>query len=380
MKLWRAADGSTLIKIKPLRIRPLLFTFIERFFIKTRSLLNNQQCYLGMTPQNFFTLRRDETMDRRDVLTATASVLASGLLPIRSKAGDQTMTTKTEETFALTRPLHVGQSHLVVRDLDTTSRFYQTMLGLSVLEKSASGMVLGAGTKPLLTLTTRSDAAPAPRNAAGLFHNAFLLPNRKALAQWLFQAAQNNVQLDGASDHLVSEAIYLSDPEGNGIEIYRDRSPMEWTYHADGSVEMATERLNLQELYNSAATAPSWDGMPEGSAIGHIHLQVGNVAEADRFYEGVLGLKKMATYPGASFFAAGQYHHHVAANIWNSRGATARQRAMTGLSGYSLTYNDPAMLTKALATLEELEIPTTKTADGIKLNDPWGIGLTLMAA
>lgn len=319
-------------------------------------------------------------MDRRDVLTASASVLVSTLLPTRSKAGNQTMTTKTEETFALTRPLHVGQSHLVVRDLDTTSSFYQQILGLSVLEKSASGVVLGAGQKPLLTLTTRSDAARAPRNAAGLFHNAFLLPNRKALAQWLFQAAHNGVQLDGASDHLVSEAIYLSDPEGNGIEVYRDRSPMEWTYHADGTVEMATERLNLQELYNSAATAPSWDGMPEGSAMGHVHLQVGNVAEADRFYEGVLGLKKMAVYPGASFFASGQYHHHVAANIWNSRGATARQGAMTGLSGYSLTYNDPAVLAKALATLEELEIPTTKTAEGVKLNDPWGIGLTLMAA
>lgn len=290
------------------------------------------------------------------------------------------MTITKEDRFALTRPLHVGQSHLVVRDLDMTSGFYQNMLGLAVLDKSASGMVLGAGNTPLLTLTTHASAKQAPRNAAGLFHNAFLLPNRKALAQWLFQAAQNGVQLDGASDHLVSEAIYLSDPEGNGIEIYRDRSPMEWTYHADGTVEMATERLNLQELYNSAAAAPSWDGMPEGSAMGHIHLQVGNVAEADRFYEGVLGLKKMATYPGASFFASGQYHHHIAANIWNSRGAGARADTMTGLSGYSLSYNDPAALTKALATLEELEIPTTRTAEGVTLKDPWGIGLTLMAA
>ncbi|TWD48295.1 catechol 2,3-dioxygenase [Agrobacterium vitis] len=319
-------------------------------------------------------------MDRRDMLTATACVAASSLFTSRAIAGEKPMTATKQESFALTRPLHVGQSHLVVKDLDMTSRFYQTMLGLSVLDKSASGAVLGTTSTPLLTLTTRSDAQRAPRNAAGLFHNAFLLPSRKALGQWLYQAAQNNVQLDGASDHLVSEAIYLSDPEGNGIEIYRDRSPMEWTYHADGTVEMATERLNLQELYNSAAANPEWDGMPEGSAVGHIHLQVGNVAEADRFYEGVLGLKKMATYPGASFFASGQYHHHVAANIWNSRGATARQGAMTGLSGYSLTYNDPAVLTKALATLEELEIPTTKTAEGVKLQDPWSIGLTLKAA
>lgn len=318
-------------------------------------------------------------MDRRTVLTTTASVIASHVLPKTVAAGDKTMTTSPDATFALTRPLHVAQSHLVVRDLDTTSSFYQKILGLTVVDKSASGMVLGAGDTPLLSLTTRSDAARAPRNAAGLFHNAFLLPNRKELAQWLFHAAHSGVQLDGASDHLVSEAIYLSDPEGNGIEVYRDRSPMEWTYHADGTVEMATERLNLQELYNSAATNPTWNGMPEGSAMGHIHLQVGNVAEADRFYEGVLGLKKMATYPGASFFAAGQYHHHVAANIWNSRGATARQGAMTGLSGYSLAYNDPATMLKALNTLDELEIPATKTAEGVKLHDPWGIELTLIA-
>jgi catechol 2,3-dioxygenase len=319
-------------------------------------------------------------MDRRDMLTATASVLASSLFTSRAIAGEKPMTAQTQDIFALTRPMHIGQSNLVVKDLDMTSSFYQKMLGLVVLDKSASGVVLGAGSKPLLSLTTRSDAAQAPRNAAGLFHNAFLLPNRKALAQWLFQAAQNNVQLDGASDHLVSEAIYLSDPEGNGIEIYRDRSPMEWTYHADGTVEMATERLNLQELYNSASTAPEWHGMPEGSAMGHVHLQVGNVPDADRFYEGVLGLKKMATYPGASFFGSGQYHHHIAANIWNSRGASARQGAMTGLSGYSLTFNDQAALTKALATLELLEIATTKTAEGVKLHDPWGIELTLMAA
>lgn len=332
-------------------------------------------------------------MDRRDMLIATASVVAStvaassvvasSLFTNRAIAGETTMTVQTKQTpdsFALTRPLHVGQSNLVVKDLDMTSSFYQTMLGLDILDKSASGMMLGAGGRPLLSLTTRSDAQRAPRNAAGLFHNAFLLPSRKALAQWLYHAAQNNVRLDGASDHLVSEAIYLSDPEGNGIEIYRDRSPMEWTYHADGTVEMATEGLNLQELYNSVAATPEWNGMPEGSAMGHIHLQVGNVAEADRFYEGVLGLKKMATYPGASFFASGQYHHHIAANIWNSRGAKAREGAMTGLSGYSLTYNDPAVFTKALKTLEELEIPTTKTTEGVKLRDPWGIGLTLMAA
>jgi catechol 2,3-dioxygenase len=231
---------------------------------------------------------------------------------------------------------------------------------------------------PLLTLSTDSAVSRAPRNAAGLFHTAFLVPNRAELARWLAHAAQNNVPLDGASDHLVSEAIYLSDPEGNGIEIYRDRGPMEWTYHADGTVEMATDRLNLQELYNSAPKT-GFTGMADGTALGHIHLQVGDIPQADAFYRDVLGLKIMARYPGASFFATGQYHHHIAANIWNSRGARAREANMSGLSDYSVRFNDKAALDQALVALDAQEIERTKTADGWSLKDPWGIGLTLSA-
>lgn len=281
------------------------------------------------------------------------------------------------ESFALSRPVHVGQAHLVVADLDLLSRYYQQVLGLQRLEESASGVVLGAGGKPLLTLTTRGNAARAPRNAAGLFHNAFLMPSREELAHWLFHAAQLGVRFDGASDHLVSEAIYLTDPEGNGIEVYRDRSPAEWTYHPDGTVEMATDRLDLQALYDSASKSP-WLGMAPDAAIGHIHLQVGNVPEADRFYEGVLGLKKMASYPGASFFASGAYHHHIAANVWNSRNAAARTGSMTGLNDYALTFNDQQMLAGVLASLDAQEVKVDRTPDGYRLLDPWGIGITLV--
>lgn len=280
--------------------------------------------------------------------------------------------------FATSRPVHVGRAHLVVRDLDTMAGFYEKALGMKRLETSESGVELGAGDRVLLTLTTRGDAAPAPRNAAGLFHNAFLMPDRAELAHWLAHAANLGLQFDGASDHLVSEAIYLSDPEGNGIEVYRDRQPEEWTYHADGTVEMDTRRLDLQALYDSAARTP-WAGMSPDAALGHIHLQVGNVPEADRFYEGVLGLKKMASYPGASFYASGNYHHHVAANIWNSRNAPARTGAMTGLQDYELAFNDKAVLDGVLATLEGLEIKVGRTARGYHLRDPWGIGLTLVA-
>ncbi len=287
--------------------------------------------------------------------------------------------TEISPSFALTRPIHVGGSHLVVRDLDTVGAYYQTVLGLTVIERTASGVVLGAGDLPLLTLSTGGDVARAPRTAAGLFHTAFLLPDRAALAQWLAHAAHSNVALTGASDHLVSEAIYLSDPEDNGIEIYADRPVEQWSFHKDGTVEMATLRLDLQALYESAPKE-AFAGMPQGSAIGHMHLQVGDIPKADGFYEGVLGLKKMASYPGASFFGAGTYHHHVAANIWNSRGAIARSGAMTGLSDYSLRFNDQAALDAALVALDGLEIPVERTSEGFGLKDPWGIGLTLSAA
>lgn len=286
--------------------------------------------------------------------------------------------TSTETSYALTRPAYVDQSHLVVTDVARVSSFYQSMLGLKVIEKSASGEVLGVNGVPLLTLTTGKDVRVAPRNAAGLFHTAFLMPNRTELARWLRHAAHNNVVLDGASDHLVSEAIYLSDPEGNGIEIYADRPHEAWKFHQDGQVEMATLGLNLQALYDSAPQ-DAWNGMAVGTAIGHIHLQVGNIPEADTFYRDVLGLKLMARYPGASFFATGDYHHHVAANIWNSRGAGARTNGMTGLSDYTLRFNDKAALDKAVAKLDELEIRSEKRDGGVYLTDPWGIGLTLAA-
>lgn len=282
------------------------------------------------------------------------------------------------QSFALTRPAHVKGAHLIVSDLGRVSSFYQHIIGLRVLERNSSGEILGVAGQPLLTLSTGNNVAAAPRNAAGLFHTAFLVPNRQELAHWLAHAAHNNVRLDGASDHLVSEAIYLSDPEGNGIEIYRDRTPEEWTYHHDGTVEMATERLNLQALYE-LAPKENWGGMADGTAVGHIHLQVGDLPEADAFYRDVLGLKVMARYPGARFFATGGYHHHIAANIWNSRGAGVRQGNMTGLSDYSIVFNEKEALDRALTALDRQEIAATKAAEGWSLKDPWGIGLTLAA-
>ena len=316
------------------------------------------------------------SFDRRTFMKFSATALITGNTVATAKAGSTSMTIQAED-HAVRMPAYVDHSHLVVRDLPMVSSWYQAIMGLSPIEKTASGETLGVAGRPLLTLTTQGNAAIAPQNAPGLFHTAFLVPDRTELGRWLAHIAHNNVPLQGASDHLVSEAIYLGDPEGNGIEVYRDRPREEWNYLQDGMVKMATLPLDLQALYDEAPK-DTWNGMADGTAIGHIHLQVSDIPQANAFFGGVLGLDLMASYPGASFFASGKYHHHVGANIWNSRGAPKRQSNMTGLSDYTVHFNDPAKLQNAVAKLDELEIPVTRNGDTVSLIDPWGIGLKLV--
>lgn len=316
-------------------------------------------------------------LDRRDFLKiSTAGMLAAPA--VAAETGNRTMT-EFPATHAITMPAYVDHSHLTVEDLPMMAGWYRTALGLSTIAASASGETLGVAGLPLLTLTTGSSARRAPRSAPGLFHTAFLMPNRMELGRWLVHAAHNNIALTGASDHLVSEAIYLDDPEGNGIEIYRDRARDEWDYNPEGTVAMATRPLDLQALYDETLKEDRFAGMANGTAIGHIHLQVSDIPQADGFFRDVLGLDIMARYPGASFFASGKYHHHVAANIWNSRGQPKREGSMTGLADYTLRFNDPAKLETVLTKLDELEIATTRDGDMVSLTDPWGIGLKLSA-
>ncbi|WP_425353246.1 VOC family protein [Sinorhizobium alkalisoli] len=279
---------------------------------------------------------------------------------------------------AVSMPTYVERAHLVVEDLPMVLAWYQRIMGLAALETSASGAVLGVAGRPLLTLTSAGNAARAPRNAPGLFHVAYLVPDRRELGRWLAHALDDGIRLQGASDHLVSEAIYLSDPEGNGVEVYRDRPRKEWTYHPHGTVEMKTLPLDLQALYDEARQ-DEWRGLAEGSTIGHIHLQVSHLPQADAFFRDLLRLDLMARYPGASFFATGKYHHHIAANIWNSRGAPKREGRMTGLREYTLRLRDPKNLTAISDRLEEAGIPVRREGDLHSLVDPWGIGLTLAA-
>lgn len=222
----------------------------------------------------------------------------------------------------------IGRVALVVNDLERIAGFYRDAIGLEPLASDGTVALLGVGDVPLLELRSDKSARRAGPREAGLFHTAFLLPDRADLGRWLKHAARSRLQLQGASDHEVSEALYLSDPEGNGIEIYADRPRDEWEWR-DGTVRMGTYALDLDAL--AAAGGADWAGMPQGSTVGHVHLQVGAIPEAEAFMSG-LGADITHRYPGGTFFSWGGYHHHIATNTWNSRGAGPRDFPVTGLA------------------------------------------------
>lgn len=226
----------------------------------------------------------------------------------------------------MTHAPRIGRVMLTVNDLPRMTAFYRDAIGLTVLTQDGTEAVLGTDV-PLLVLRADPAARRAEPREAGLFHTAFLLPSRADLAAWLRHAAALRLQIGGAADHDVSEALYLHDPEGNGIEIYRDRPRDTWVW-TDGAVRMGTYPLDLDAL---ARAGRGWNGAPEGTRIGHVHLQVGALPAADAFWGG-LGARVTHRYPGATFFGWDGYHHHIAANIWNSRGAIPRSFPATGLA------------------------------------------------
>lgn len=242
----------------------------------------------------------------------------------------------------MTQPPRIGRVTLTVNDLARMTAFYRDALGLNVLSQDHAESVLGT-TTPLVVLRADPAARRAGPREAGLFHTAFLLPDRAYLGGWLLHAAGSRLPLAGASDHDVSEALYMQDPEGNGIEVYWDRPHDEWSW-ADGTVKMGTYPMDLEAL---ARSGTRWTGAPEGTTIGHVHLQVGALPVAEEFWTG-LGATVTHRYPGGTFYAWGGYHHHIATNTWNSRNAAPRSFPVTGLAevevifpGQTLSTTDP---------------------------------------
>jgi catechol 2,3-dioxygenase len=235
---------------------------------------------------------------------------------------------------------HIEAVTLTVRDLDRIARFYCDVVGLTVIAEMRNRIDLGNDGVVLLTLLGDANAEPAQAGSPGLFHTAFVLPSRADLGQWLASAMANQWEIEGASDHLVSEAIYLSDPEGNGIEIYCDRARSAWR-NADGNLRMANSALDGQDLLNLAPQSPGKTfAMPSGGRIGHVHLCVNDLKDASRTMEDQFGLTEMHRYPDAYFFGANGYHHHIATNTWRTTGRQERRAGQLGLAEVTIAMAD----------------------------------------
>lgn len=280
---------------------------------------------------------------------------------------------------ALPAATHTGPVALAVADLPGLAAWYRAVLGLERLAGDERRAVLGAADgRPLLVLERRPDLEAEDPRRAGLFHVAFLLPSRLELGRWVAHLARHRHPIEGASDHLVSEALYLSDPEGNGIEVYRDRPRGEWPMEGP-RVKMDTLAADLRGLLAEGQALEPFDRMPAGSVVGHVHLKVADLDASRRFYLDTLGLDLMATYPGALFVAAGGYHHHLGLNVWRS--AERRRAAESlGLSVATLVTGDAAALPGLAARLDEAGYPTTAVPDGFDVIDPAGNRLRLLAS
>jgi catechol 2,3-dioxygenase len=275
----------------------------------------------------------------------------------------------------------IGKVRLRVADLDGLTTFYERVIGLRAVERDGDVTRLGpADGEPVIELVGTPDAPRAPGFSTGLFHLAILVPDRAELARSLQRVAGAGWHLTGASDHLVSEALYLQDPEGNGIEIYRDRPREEWRRNGD-ELAMATLPLDLESVLGELGPSePPANGMPSGTTMGHVHLQVSDISAAEGFYNRALGLDVMVrSYPGALFLAAGGYHHHLGLNTWQSQGAPAPPQGALGLDRYELVLPSAAERDSAADRLAAAGGDPERLDEGVLATDPSGNRLLLTA-
>lgn len=273
----------------------------------------------------------------------------------------------------------IGTVHLVIADLDRSVVFYCDTLGFKLHRREDSSAALGAGDAELLVLHEQPGVKPA-RGTTGLYHFAVLVPSRQALAHVLHRIVETHTPVQGFADHLVSEAIYLPDPDGNGIEVYRDRPPGEWP-RRNGQLEMATDPLDLDSLMSELdERAESWTGLDPTTVIGHIHLHVRDIAEAEGFYRGILGFDLTQRYgPSAAFLSAGGYHHHIGINTWAGIGAPPPPPDAVGLRWFSIDLPDRAALDAVIGRLKAAGLAVETRPEGLFVRDPSQNGILLRA-
>jgi catechol 2,3-dioxygenase len=277
----------------------------------------------------------------------------------------------------------MGAVRLTVNDLDSVRDFYRDAIGLTELDPEDGIVRLGANDglgQSIVELFGSPDAPHRPSGTSGLFHLAILVPSRADLARALQRVAEAGWRLSGASDHLVSEALYLSDPEGNGIELYRDRPREEWPVR-DGVLQMDTLPLDLDGILGELRREDAQASMPAGTRIGHVHLNVGDLTAAEAFYSGALGFDvTVRGYPGALFVSAGGYHHHLGLNTWTGEGAPPPPEGSRGLNQYEIRLPDSAQLAAEEERLRDAGFEPQREDDRVRVTDPSGNRVVLSAS
>lgn len=280
-----------------------------------------------------------------------------------------------DENGRLPDATHIGVVALNVGDLQRAVAFYAGTLGLGVLQEEEQGVLLGAGERPLLRLYHYPGAPARPPRSSGLYHFAILLPSRRDLAATFWRLASRRVEFQGFSDHLISEAVYLADPEGNGVELYRDRPRAEWHFQG-GAPQMATLPLDIDSLL-AEASGPA-EVMAPGTTIGHVHLHVGDIPRAEAFYHSVVGFDLVTRYgPSAAFLSAGGYHHHVGLNVWAGRGVPAPPEGSLGLRWYEIVLPDQASRSALLERARQSGYQPEAAGEAYLLPEPSGAMIKL---
>ena len=271
----------------------------------------------------------------------------------------------------------VGHVKIRVQNLNRSLQFYKDILGFDILEQTASAAKLTTdGKTSFLSLEQPENVIPKQERTTGLYHFAILLPEQKDLANIVVHLVQNGIRF-GSSDHLVSEALYLNDPDGNQIEIYRDRVPSEWKW-SDNEVDMAVDPLDFDTLLKHATPDQPWDRMPKASVMGHVHLHVSELIKTEEFYVKGLGMEVVNRFGDqALFLSYGKYHHHLGVNTWNGVGIPAPAENSVGLESFTLLFDNDEVRKQAVMNLEKIGAKILEEENQYVTVDPSGNRIVL---
>ncbi|OME06817.1 glyoxalase [Paenibacillus odorifer] len=285
------------------------------------------------------------------------------------------MTTKT----ILQPDTQIGLVQIRVSNLERSLTFYQNVVGLSVLRQTGREVEMTADGQNVLLILREIENARVirPNSVAGLYHFAILVPDRPSLGLVVRNLISSGIEV-GQGDHLVSEALYIQDPDNNGIESYRDRPKSEWKYDAEGHVMMSTDPVDVDGLL-AASEGLSWNGLPAGTVIGHVHFHVGNLNKAKAFYVDLLGFELTANYGSAAMFiSAGGYHHHIGLNVWAGQGAPAAPADTVGIDYFTLILTNEEERNAVVERVRQAGYAVTEVNGTPTFQDPWNIGIRLV--